>query len=61
VTISPTGEITGSGYFNCVIGTGVNTVPSGPIKIEGSFRNKPTLVIRGERSGFTATLDRGVP
>jgi serine/threonine protein kinase/peptidoglycan hydrolase-like protein with peptidoglycan-binding domain len=61
VTISPTGEVSGDGYFNCVIGDKGNLMRSGPVNIEGNFRNRPTLVIRGERATLTTKLDRRAP
>lgn len=60
VTISPTGEISGEGYFNCVISSGTGAISAGPLKVEGSFKDgKPDLFLSTGRSTFRALLSRG--
>jgi serine/threonine protein kinase len=61
LTILPTGQISGEGYFNCAIATGSASVGAGPLKISGSFKDgRPDLFFSTGRNSFNALLSRGV-
>jgi hypothetical protein len=59
VTISPAGEVSGEGNFNCVLGSGQTLFAGGPLKIAGDFRSTARLDFRADRGAFTVLLKPG--
>jgi len=58
VTVSPTGNVSGEGYLNCVLGT--SEVTTGPLKISGRVQGKSLLLaFQAERTRFRMALEPG--
>jgi hypothetical protein len=65
LSISPTGEVSGEGYLNCVIGAGTlgagdGVISGGPMKIHGSAQGRSLqLTFLIEQRPFRVALNRG--
>lgn len=63
VTISPTGNVSGEGHLNCVLGAASGRqMSSGPLKIDGEIKDRNLiLTFRNSMRSFTVTLSPGGP
>jgi len=60
LTISPTGNVSGEGHLNCIVGTAVSMISAGPYKVDGNYLNgNLDLWFRTGRGFVRATLRPG--